>query len=148
MLYFDTSIIAPLFLPETASDAIEAFVRSLGAGQLATSSWTRVEFASLVSRRIRMRDLNEEQAMAVRMRFEQLLAESFRVVVPGASDYDTAAMFLTNHKTGLRGGDAMHLAVVCNQNMRMLYSLDAKMVRAAQSLGVPATDELKRPRGR
>ena len=147
MFYFDTSFIAPLLLPEAASDAVEAFVHSLRSGLLATSAWTRVEFASLVSRRVRMRELDEDQATAVRMRFEQLLSESFRIVIPGAADYDTATMFLRNHKSGLRGGDALHLAVAHNQKMLMLYSLDARMVEAAQKLGIRATDELKRPRG-
>ncbi len=147
MFYFDTSFIAPLLLPEAASDAVEAFVRSLQSGLLATSAWTRVEFASLVSRRVRMRELDEDQASAVRMRFEQLLSESFRIVIPGAADYDTAAMLLRDHRTGLRGGDALHLAVAHNQQMRMLYSLDAQMVGAARALGIRATDELKRPRG-
>lgn len=147
MFYFDTSFIAPLLLPEAASDAVEAFVRSLQSGLLATSAWTRVEFASLVSRRVRMRELDEDQASAVRMRFEQLLSESFRIVIPGAADYDTAAMLLRDHRTGLRGGDALHLAVAHNQQMRMLYSLDAHMVGAARALGIRATDELKRPRG-
>ncbi|MGH7865910.1 MAG: type II toxin-antitoxin system VapC family toxin [Candidatus Binataceae bacterium] len=146
MFYFDTSFIAPLLLPEAASDAVEAFVRGLRSGLLATSAWTRVEFASLVSRRVRMRELDEDQATAVRMRFERLLAESFRIVVPGAADYDTAAVLLRNHKSGLRGGDALHLAVAHNQKMRMLYSLDARMVEAAKMLGIRATDELKRPR--
>jgi predicted nucleic acid-binding protein len=81
------------------------------------------------------------------MRFEQLLSESFRIVVPAASDYDTAAMFLRNPKSGLRAGDALHLAVAHNQKMRMLYSLDARMVEAARVLGIHATVELKRPRG-
>ncbi|MBI2752225.1 MAG: type II toxin-antitoxin system VapC family toxin [Betaproteobacteria bacterium] len=146
MFYFDTSFIAPLLLPEAASEAVEAFMRSLRSGLLATSAWTRVEFASLVSRRVRMRELDEDQAGAVRTRFAQLLSESFRVVLPGAADYDTAAMFLRNHKTGLRAGDALHLAVAHNQKMRLLYSLDAQMVGAARALGIRATDELKRPR--
>lgn len=147
MFYFDTSFIAPLLLPEAASDAIEAFMRSLRSGLLSTSAWTRVEFASLVSRRVRMRELHEDQATAVRMRFEQLLSESFRIVIPGAADYDTAAMFLRNHRSGLRAGDALHLAVAHSQEMRMLYSLDARMVKAAQMLGIHATAELKRPKG-
>jgi predicted nucleic acid-binding protein len=47
----------------------------------------------------------------------------------------------------LRGGDALHLAVAHNQKMRMLYSLDARMVEAAQMLGIRATSELKATRG-
>jgi hypothetical protein len=147
MFYFDTSFIVPLLLPEAASDAVEDFVRSLRTGLLATSAWTRVEFSSLVSRQVRMHELDEDQATAVQTRFEQLLAESFRTFIPRAADYDTATMFLRNHRSGLRGGDALHLAVAHNQKVLMVYSLDVRMVEAARMLGIRATHELKRPRG-
>jgi len=146
LFYFDTSFIAPLLLPEATSDAVEAFARSLRSGLLVTSTWTRVEFGSLVSRRVRMRELDEDQAAAVRMRFEQLLSESFHIVIPGGADYDTATVFVRNHKSGLRAGDALHLAVAHNHKTVMLYSLDTRMVEAAHMLGIRATGELKRPR--
>lgn len=38
-------------MPEESSDAVEAFLRD-GEDELATSQWTRVELASLVSRRV------------------------------------------------------------------------------------------------
>ena len=55
MVYLDTSFIAPLILPEATSDRIEDFIQKIAVGELAVSHWTRVEFASLVARRVRMR---------------------------------------------------------------------------------------------
>ena len=46
MVYLDTSFLAPLFIAEDTSDAVEGHLRHLD-GTLATSDWTRVEFASL-----------------------------------------------------------------------------------------------------
>ena len=46
MLYFDTSFLAPLIPEEATSEAIEAFITTQPTGQLFTSHWTRVEFAS------------------------------------------------------------------------------------------------------
>ncbi len=65
MLYCDTSFLAPLFLEESASPRIEAFVRALPAGNLGISHWTRVEFSSLLAREVRMGGLSAADALAV-----------------------------------------------------------------------------------
>jgi predicted nucleic acid-binding protein len=53
-LYFDTSFLAPLILQETTSEDVEKFIATLSPEQLCISQWTRVEFASLVAREVRM----------------------------------------------------------------------------------------------
>ena len=65
MLYLDTSFIAPLVIAEDTSNAVEAFVLKLKPGELATSLWTQVELASLVSRKVRMGELSAAEAEAV-----------------------------------------------------------------------------------
>ena len=62
MLYLDTSLVAPLVIAEDTSDAVEAFVLKLKAGELATSLWTQVELASLVARKVRMAELSAAEA--------------------------------------------------------------------------------------
>ncbi len=62
MLYFDTSFLAPLIVPELTSNKIAAFFRGLPAGQLAVSHWTRVEFSSLIAREVRMGGLDAQAA--------------------------------------------------------------------------------------
>jgi predicted nucleic acid-binding protein len=52
VLYFDTSFLAPLILPEATSDKT-AFVRRLPTEELTVSHWTRVEFSSLIAREVR-----------------------------------------------------------------------------------------------
>jgi hypothetical protein len=53
VLYFDTSFLAPLILPEAASDKIAAFLRRLPAAEFTVSHWTRVEFSLLIAREVR-----------------------------------------------------------------------------------------------
>jgi predicted nucleic acid-binding protein len=43
MLYFDTSFLVPLILPEMTSDKIAAFVRELPAAQFTVSHWAMPE---------------------------------------------------------------------------------------------------------
>ena len=58
MRYFDTSFLVPLILPEATSTRIADFFEALPADDLATSHWTRVEFASLLAREVRMGGLD------------------------------------------------------------------------------------------
>src|SRR5271169_6554360 len=61
VLYFDTSFLVPLILPEATSDSIAALVHRLSAEQLTVSHWTRVEFSSLIAREVRMGGLEVQR---------------------------------------------------------------------------------------
>ncbi len=139
MHYLDTSFVAPLILPETTSERVERFIRKIPVGQLAVSHWTRVEFASLVARRARMGDLTAAQAAQARDAFEKMLTESFHIIIPQVNDYDVATHLLRNYKTGLRAGDALHLALVKNHGAAIMYSLDKQLIKAAKILKIPAS---------
>lgn len=146
MIYCDTSFVAPLVLPEAASEAVEAFVQQLPPSELAVSHWTRVEFASLVGRRIRLKELNLRQARLVRAEFERMLDESFEVVAPRVEDFNFAEALLQDHRAGLRAGDALHLAIAGNRKAGRFLTLDAALIKAAKRLRIPAEAGIKYPR--
>ena len=139
MVYLDTSFVAPLVIAEDASDAVEAFVLKLKPGELATSMWTRVELASLVARRLRMGQLSGSAAAAVRREFDRILGESFDILLPAAADFATAARYLEIPKSGLRAGDALHLATAANRGARKILTLDKGFVRAGNMLNLPVS---------
>ena len=137
MVYLDTSFIAPLVIAEDSSDAVEAFVLKLKPGEIATSLWTQVELASLVSRKVRMEELSPAEAEAVRREFDRLLSESFELLVPAAADYAAAAEYLERPRTGLRAGDALHLAVAAGHGTKKILTLDAGLINAGKLLKLP-----------
>ena len=139
MLYLDTSFVAPLVIAEDTSNAVEAFVLKLKPGELATSLWTQVELASLVSRKVRMGELSTAEAEAVRREFERMLSESFELLVPSAADFAAAAKYLEVPKTGLRAGDALHLAIAANHGARKILTLDAGFIDAGKQLKLPVS---------
>ena len=145
MYYFDTSFLVPLLLPETTSDAITDFVRGLPDNQLAVSHWTRVEFSSLIAREVRMGGLDVQAATQADARFESMVDESFTVLLPNAGDYDLAKAFLGTYETGLRAGDALHLAIAKNHRATTVYSLDKKMLTAGKILGLPVAAGVNMP---
>ena len=138
MLYFDTSFLVPLVLPEATSDKVAKFIRALPAEPLTVSHWTRVEFSSLLAREVRMGGLDARAAARADARFEDMLDESFAVLLPDAGDFDLAKKYLGTPATGLRAGDALHLAIAKNHRARAIYSLDRTLLKAGKLLGLPA----------
>ncbi len=143
MLYFDTSFLAPLILEEATSAAVEQFIRGLPAGELAVSQLARIEFSSLLAREVRMGGLDAKSARAADAQFETILTESFLVLLPTAADFDLAKKYLADPKTGLRAGDALHLAVATNHGAEAIYSLDKTLLKAGRRLGLPASAGIK-----
>jgi hypothetical protein len=138
MVYLDTSFIAPLAIAEASSESVEAFLLRCEV-ELATSQWTRVELASLVARRVRMREFDTDQADAIRAVFDQLLAESFTTLPVATADFMTAETLLGKADTGLRAGDALHLAVARNHGAKTLYTLDRGLLKAGELLKLPVS---------
>ena len=139
MLYFDTSFLAPLILQESTSAKVEKFMAGLPAGDLAISHWTRVEFSSLLAREVRMGGLDGQAARHADAQFETIVTESFVVLLPNADDFNLAKEYLGNHETGLRAGDALHLAIARNHRAEAIYSLDKTLLKARKVLGLPVS---------
>ena len=139
MLYFDTSFLAPLVLPESTSDKIAAFVRRLPVEDLTVSHWTRVEFSSLIARDVRMSVLDAAAGARADARFEAMVDASFAVLLPNADDFGLAKRYLGKFNTGLRAGDALHLAIAANRQAAAIYSLDKGLLMAGRLLDLPAS---------
>ncbi len=139
MLYFDTSILIPLVVPERASAEVHRFVRTQAASGLATSHWTRVEGSSVLAREVRMKHYLASAALKVDGDLESLIHDSFLILTVKRDDLETAKLLLQKYETALRAGDALHLAIARNNNAEAIYSLDDRMIRAGRLLGLPVS---------
>jgi predicted nucleic acid-binding protein len=137
MLYFDTSFITPLIRDEASSESVRRFMAKLPEDDLAVSHWTKVEFASVLARNVRMGGISKDVAGAALSRFEALLSTSFTIVSPAVADFVLATQFVGTFLTGLRGGDALHLAIARNNLATAIYTLDKGLLTAGQTLGLP-----------
>jgi predicted nucleic acid-binding protein len=138
MLYFDTSFLVPLVLPETTSARIAAFVSELNSEPFTVSHWTRVEFSSLIAREVRMGGLKGHAAAKADARFEAMVDASFAVLLPNADDFSLAKRYL-KFETGLQAGDALHLAIASNHRAGVIYTLDKTLFKAGSTLGLPVS---------
>lgn len=138
MHYLDTSFIAPLLLQEASSTRVEAKLAAMEPGSLWISQWTRVEFASLIAREVRMGGLLTEQADTALLQFDTLVSESFRVLQPATADFELAKLYIQNYKSKLRAGDALHLAIAHNHRATMFHTLDKALLAAARLFKIKA----------
>ncbi|MDO8412521.1 MAG: type II toxin-antitoxin system VapC family toxin [Gallionellaceae bacterium] len=143
MHYLDTCFITPMLLNEATSEAVERYVVRAAAGSLCISQWTRVEFASVVAREVRMKKMKASQGTSVLAEFDKLVQESLLVLVPMAEDYNLAHDYLGKFSTGLRGGDALHLAIAVNHGASKILSLDKGLLSAGKQLKLPVSRGIK-----
>jgi predicted nucleic acid-binding protein len=137
MIYFDTSFLVPVFVHEVTSREVVALMQGLDSAQFVVSQWVQVEFASMVARSVRMGKLEARVALRANSEFEAIVEKSFVVLLPTPDDYDLARHYLLRFETGLRAGDAFHLAIAKNHGALAIYSLDSAMIKAGASLGLP-----------
>ena len=138
MIYLDTSFLVPLFREEATSRKVADFVLRQAAGALAVSKWTEVEFASQVSRDVRMGELTATEGSSTLEEFDAIIAASFVVLAPNSYDFDLAQEYVTHFSTHLRAPDALHLAVAHNNGAEFVATLDEGMLAAAKKLKIPA----------
>ena len=139
MMYLDTSFIAPLVIAESTSDAVEAVVLKLKRVELATSLWTQVELASLVSRKVRMGELSATDGDAVRRECERMFGESFEMLVPTSADCSAATSFLELPKPTLSADEALHLGIAANHGAKKILTLDRGFLEGGRRLNLPVS---------
>ena len=135
MIYLDTNLIVALCAREQQSDRVEAALASI-AEPLVTSEWTRVEFTSAIGIKVRNRELSGPLARRALADYYQAFEPGIEVVTPSREDYILASDYLQDLKSGLRSGDALHLAVAVNQKANRLLTLDKVFIKAAHGIGL------------
>jgi predicted nucleic acid-binding protein len=143
MLYFDTSFLAPLILEEPTSSKIEEFIATLPETELAVCHLARIEFSSLLAREARMGGLSGNSARDADAQFEAMLRESFLVLLPAAAAFDLAKEYLRQYTSGLRAGDALHLAVAKTNEAETIYTLDKTLLKAGRRLDLPVSTGIR-----
>ena len=77
--------------------------------------------------------LHGDEAREADAVFEDVIRQSFVVLLPGVGDFALARRYLHNYETGLRPGDALHLAIAGNSLADATYRLDKSMIKAGKN---------------
>ena len=134
-LYADTCILLPLFFRDASTDAALAWLEASGSETILISPWTRTEFASAAGIMARRGDISANLHREGLERFDRLVSARLAVEAVDTTDFDRARGWIADYHSGLRAGDALHLAV-CMRLSATLCTADDTLARAADKVGV------------
>lgn len=127
MRYVDTSLLVAALLNEKGTPAAQRWLSEQPAGELAISDWVITEFSAALSMKLRTGELQPPHRVEA----------SLHVLPVSRLDFQTAARYSDQYLTGLRAGDALHLAIASNYGAS-LHTLDKRLAEAGQVFGVDA----------
>jgi predicted nucleic acid-binding protein len=132
--YLDTSFLIPLLTAEPASAQATNFALAHPAA-LVVSNFAAAEFASAVSRLVRMRRMPRHEAQLVLAAFDQWMLSAANDVQLSPVDVALASTFLRRLDLVLRTPDAIHIAIAQRLGAT-LVTFDQRMASAARVLGL------------
>ena len=136
MVYLDTSVAVPLFVPEPASDRVAAWFAGC-SDTIVAGDWIVTEFASALSLKERRREITTLQAQAVWSEFEAFCGTGLRLTPVTRKAFAEAARMLRDATTGLRSGDSLHLAIALEVGVASLVTADATLAANARQRELP-----------
>ena len=134
MQYLDTNVVVAYYLPEALNAAVQRLFS--GPERIAISSLSEVEFHSAIARRVRTKDLAQDDALEVLSRFKAHVDEAlYRMIPVEQHDYALAREWLATLHTPLRTLDAIHLAVA-SSNRLVVVTADRVLAESARHFGI------------
>lgn len=126
MIYVDTSALVALIVNEPGSAAVAAWYAATKS-ELVSAAWCVTEFGSALGLKQRTAQLDADQAHAAWERFERLVANDLRLLPVAPADFHRAALLTLDASSGIRAGDALHLACAERAGAKSLATLDKVM---------------------
>jgi predicted nucleic acid-binding protein len=134
IFYLDTSVLVAALTQESATDRVQQWLHEQAANELAISDWVTVEYSSAFSIKLRTGQIELSHRRTALENFNVLSAQSLSQLPVNAEDFQTAVKLTDQYTSGLRGGDALHLAIAI-ANGATLCTLDRRMAEAGSTLG-------------
>lgn len=132
--YLDTSVVVALLLRDAHSTKANAWLlRAMPAMLL--SDFCAVEFAALVSRRVRMGTLAHDNAARTLEEFDRWRSDVVQSLHCAPEHIAQAEQAVRDFETKLNAADAVHLAVAKRIGVT-LATFDARLAEAAARHGV------------
>lgn len=135
MVYIDTSVWVAALCREPFTATAQAWLEKQAPGVLNLSGWVQAEFASALSMKQRIGHLDAAQAAEVMTLFSATIEQACRRVSVEEADFALAARLVADAGSGLRAGDALHLAMAAREGL-VLITFDSILAKAAVRFGV------------
>jgi uncharacterized protein len=132
--YLDASVLVPLHIAEPRSQAVTDALDA-AEGDFVVSTLAAGEFASSVSRRVRMAAIANEDANAWLNLFDEWAITDTQSLRIEDGDIAKAASLVRQFELKLLMPDAIHVSL-CLRHQLALVTLDKKLADAARVLGI------------
>ena len=132
-VYVDTSALVALVVREPDSARVAAWYAA-SRSELVCAAWCVTEFASALGIKQRTAQIDAVQARTAWEHFERLTGNDLRLLPVEPVDFHRAAVLAL--ASGIRAGDALHLACAERGGTKGIATLDAVMARNAQRLKI------------
>jgi predicted nucleic acid-binding protein len=128
--YIDTSILGAYYCPEALSTVAENALRQIKTPVISLLS--EVEFASLISKKRRLKEINEGLAMEILDLFSAHVAEgSYRRISVTTEHFLTSRQLVAATHATLHTLDALHLSIAIRENLPLMTA-DRDLAKAAK----------------
>lgn len=136
IIYLDASVVVAALTEEVRTEDVRTWLGHNDAEMLAISAWVHTEVSSALSIKVRTGALKPDERNEAMTAWNRMRREAFALIPVTDADFETAAHFADRHELGLRGGDALHVAIA-SSNGCALATLDRVMAAAATACSVP-----------
>jgi len=133
-VYLDASVLVALFTVDALTARADAVLREI-LDTPVVSDFAGIELTSAVSRRVRTRDLDVDEARRAFETFDGWVSRGVQREELRSEDVVLADGYLRRLDLALRAPDAINIAIAQRLGASLL-SFDQKMVAAARSLGL------------
>ena len=133
-VYFDASVIVPMFVEDVFNDRIDAYVERF-APIPTVSDFAMAEVASVLNLRVRSRLLSAGKARQALDELDIWRAQTVTACQVDRADIAAAEALLRRLNLPLRAPDAIHLAAAQRLGLE-LATFDLRMADCARHLGV------------
>lgn len=133
MIYVDTSVLVALLLKEPRSGDVANWYAACKE-ELVSAMWCVTEFASALSIKQRTSQIDETEAQAAWQHFERLCANDMQLMPVEPVTFHRAAILALDPDSGLRAGDALHLAAALDAKAKGMATLDEILAKNAKQM--------------
>jgi len=132
-VYLDANVLVSLISPDANTRRADAALR--GAPEVFMSDFGGAEFASAISRRVRMGEIRLTEAKAMLLEYDHWAATHANVVGVEPSDVAGCSSYLRRLELPLRAPDGIHIAIASRLDAALM-SFDKQLTVCARKLGV------------
>lgn len=135
-VYVDTSALVAMITAEPRSAPLRNWLRSNPGRALISADWCVTEVASALSIKVRSGQLEAALADEAWNEFGAACDGLLDLLPVAPGDFTLAAQMCRGVPSGLRAGDALHLAVAVRAECAAMLGFDATLNRNAQASGM------------